>query len=274
MNYYIDENGTTGDLFSKKFDLSFSRQPIFTHACIGIEKNQDDTVKSLIKTVKEKHDLKNYLITKNRLKNNKLDFELKCDELYFEKPEAILDIAKFIKSQRIPLICEVMDKKYNIAISIVNHIIVPHTEFIITSPEGISYRNKLADLLTFYAEDLCYKQFHALCSNPTESNLLKTFAVFFDFFKRRKSLLNDNGRILQFIEERKKSYFYLKGKIGDSCISRFHPIPDTDTFNNTVKFLPNVHSFYYMLARINKYHLGDIDDVFYIMTYKKNTQKH
>lgn len=37
MDFYLDESGTTGDLISKKFDLDFFRQPIFTHACVSCE---------------------------------------------------------------------------------------------------------------------------------------------------------------------------------------------------------------------------------------------
>ena len=257
MKYYIDESGTTGDLINKKVDLFFSRQPIFTHACIGVE--DDEPVIDSIKKIKSLHRLP--------------DTELKCEDLYFKKPEVILDIAKLIEKERLPIICEVMDKKYNIAISIVNHIIIPSSEkFHIFNKRD--YTQLIADLITRYAEDLCFKQFYALCKEPCEKNLLKTFAIFYDLFKRRKSLLNDNGNILNLIEKRKGEYFKLKNEHGEEiCIKWFHPIPDVDTFNNTVALLPNVHSFYHILARINKYHLGDIKEAIIYHDIQKEYSK-
>ncbi|MDU1653537.1 MAG: DUF3800 domain-containing protein [Leclercia adecarboxylata] len=253
MKYYIDESGTTGDLINKKTDLFFSKQPIFTHACIGVE--NEDHIKELVNEVKVKHNLP--------------DKELKCEDLYYSKPEVILDIAKIINKNNLPMICEVMDKKYNIAISIVNHIILP-TSGGINYFETRDFRQRLGDLITRFAEDFCFKQFFKLCAQPCESNLLQSFEVFYDLFKRRKSLLNDNGKILSLIEERKNEYFELKRKHGEEiCLKWFYPIPDYDSFDNKIALLPHVHSFYHILARINKYHCGDIKEA----TLYHDTQK-
>lgn len=254
MNYYIDESGTTGDLINKKFDLFFANQPIFTHACIGV-KNAGPIVEK---------------INKIKIDNNLPNKELKCEDLYFKRPDVILEIIKAINEEHLPLICEVMDKKYQIAVSIANHIIWPSLDIFDTF-KSRDYAQKISDVITIYAEDLCFKQFYKLCSQPCESNLLNTFAIFYDFFKRRKSLINDNGAILKLIEIRKKEYFDLKEIHGEeTCIKWFYPIPDIDTFDNQVALLPNVHSFYHILARINKYHLGDIKEaVIYHDTQKE-----
>lgn len=253
MKYYFDESGTTGDLISKKFDLFFSKQPIFTHVCIGMD--DEDAISSILMEIKIKHNLKKG--------------ELKSEDLYFKNPEAILDIVKFIDNQRFPLICEVMDKKYNLSVSIVNHIICPSSRYSTTIFET-EYKNILADLITYYAEDFCFRQFYSLCSEPTEDNLFKTFSVFYDFFERRKSLLRDDGKILKIINTNRYEYMHLKKEYGqEECLRWYYPIPDFDTFNNKVAFLPQVHSFYNMLARINKYHLRDLKKV----TIYHDTQK-
>ncbi|MBS6739001.1 MAG: DUF3800 domain-containing protein [Enterobacteriaceae bacterium] len=254
MNYYIDESGTTGDLINKKIDLFFSNQPIFTHACLGMDIDEEEIITKLINEVKNIHNLP--------------DKELKCEDLYFKKPEVILDIAKIIKRQRLPLVCEVMDKKYDIAISIVNHIIIPTTVHD-NIHESRDYIQKIGDLISRFAEDFCFKQFFTLCSKPCESNLLKTFELFYDLFKRRKSLLNDDGEILELIKERRNEYFNLKNIHGEECLKWFYPIPDYDTFDNKVALLPNVHSFYHILARLNKYHCGEIKEA----TIYHDTQK-
>lgn len=255
MKYYIDESGTTGDLINKKFDLFFSKQPIFTHACIGIDAENENLISKSVEEIKLKHKLKSD--------------ELKCEDLYFKNPEVMLDIVNLISRENLPLFCEVMDKKFNLSVSVVNHIILPSSDFFI-SPFGNEYKQKLANIITMYAEDLCFKKFHILCSTPNEKNLLATFAIFYDFFKRRKSLLKDDGQILKFIERRKSEYFFLKEKDEEqSCLDYFYPIPDFDSYDNKVALLPNVHSFYYILARMNKYHLGDLNDV----TIYHDTQK-
>ena len=49
--YYLDESGNTGDLISKRFDLNFANQPIFTLTCVKV--NNIDKIKSLVNELKK-----------------------------------------------------------------------------------------------------------------------------------------------------------------------------------------------------------------------------
>lgn len=245
MNYYLDESGTTGDLINKKFDLTFANQPIFTHACIGVE-NENSIIES-IEEIKTKHDLSKS--------------ELKCEDLYFKNPEAILDIVKLIDRERLPLICEVMDKKYLIAISIVNHYILTESGMDEYTTRWLSIMgNGIAEHITYHLPQECYFEFFELCKKPSEEQLLKFFDMMLTHFYDDEMSLNHV--INHMMSDRKQEYFTLKEELGfDECIKLFYPIPDIDSRDNPLALLPHVNSFYYMIAKLNKTHSGDFSDI-------------
>lgn len=141
-NYYLDESGNSGDLVKTKLDLQFGQQSIFALSCIGI----DDLAKAekFIQELKAKHKI--------------FDEELKSSEIYRSKPEAILDIAKFLTREQCPVLVELVDKKYCVATSIVSHQILP-AYFAPEESDGMAqfFRNMLADHLTINLTDECYE---------------------------------------------------------------------------------------------------------------------
>lgn len=243
MDFYLDESGTTGDLISKKFDLDFFRQPIFTHACVSCE--DEKKVNKFISQLKIEHEIH--------------EEELKSECLYFDKPQAILEIVKYLNKNNMIYLCEIMDKKYDIAVSIVNHLIAPTLDN--PEPEKFSkIRMDIYDYVAIKAPDECYFKFRELCLNQSEDTLRGMFDSLRNFFNNQKPKFFNISLINKNLKEKKLEYKKLNKIYKDECLKFFHPIPDFDKSKNENKILPNVLSFYNLLLRLNKYHLGELSE--------------
>lgn len=248
MNYYLDESGNSGDLINKKNDMMFSNQPIFVHSCIGIDDEKYKQLKSFITALKEKHNISN-------------DTELKSENYYFKNPQLMREVIDYVANNKLPIVCEVMDKKYQIAVSMINHFIVPAISDA-SSPEALYIRNCLADFITENAPDECFVYFFDLCKSPSEDNLIKSINNLNSFFFENRSAINDKGYTNILINECFEHYKNNKRDYGEEqAIKWFVPIPDIDSYGNIVKLLPNVHSFYNQIARLNNIHNKKLSDV-------------
>ncbi|MEI7189561.1 DUF3800 domain-containing protein [Dickeya dianthicola] len=246
MDYYLDESGSTGDLVSKKLSLDFSNQPIFSHACIGFDNKERCAFREYALSLK-----KEFL----------LEGELKSQDIYFEIPEFILKISEYMKVNRVAFFCEVMDKRYNIAVSIVTHQIIPAND---SERDGKNQyiRNILADYLSRFGTQEVFENFMKLCLKPSEVNLLNSFDALRRFFLNKPSELPDDDFTILMIDETIDDYHITKKRFGvTQAISYFMPIPDFDNNNNVISLTPHVHCFYNIIGRLNKYHLRNIGDI-------------
>lgn len=241
MNYYLDESGNTGDLINKKNDMEFAKQPIFTHSCIGIPDKDLNKLQSFVSALK-----KNHGIDKSQ--------ELKSQDYYIKNPRLILELLSYIVDNRFPIVCEVMDKKYNVAVSIVNHLIVPPMNDE-SNGEAQYIRTQLTDFISINAPDKCFSSFSELCKKPNEENLIVCMNSLKEFFIEYKDSIDDNGYTILMIDETLDDYYIHKNKFSEEVAIKWYvPIPDVDSNGNIIKLLPNVHSFYNQLARLNKMH--------------------
>ncbi|MFI2992862.1 DUF3800 domain-containing protein [Klebsiella aerogenes] len=241
MNYYLDESGNTGDLINKKNDMSFSKQPIFTHSCIGINEEKI-------------HELNDFIINLKKRHNIDETIELKSQDYYIKNPKLVYEVIEYIIRNNLPIVCEVMDKKYNVAVSIVNHLIVP-TMGDESNGEAQYIRIQLSDFISTHAPDTCFTSFSELCKNPNEKKLLECFNILKNFFELYKNRIDDDGYTILMIDETLDDYYIYKNRLGEeAAVKMFVPIPDLDSNGNIIKLLPNVHSFYNQLARLNKIH--------------------
>lgn len=245
--YYLDESGNSGDLIGKTPNLNFGNQPIFTLACIGID--DSNKIESFISGLKSKYELD--------------EGELKSSELYFETPELFLEIAKFISTERLPLLVELVDKKYCVATSIVNHHIMPPYFMPDESDGRAQYiRNGLADYIATNLDSDVYDAFFNVCKKPTEENLLALMNKLKLFFESKKDDLDFSELTMMSIDETIDDYRVMKARVGEqAAIDRFIPIPDLTSKGVKVNLLPHVHSIFNLMGRINKYHLKNISEV-------------
>ncbi|WP_421670295.1 DUF3800 domain-containing protein [Rahnella sp. EDr1-12] len=248
MNYYLDESGNTGDLINKKNDMGFAKQPIFSHSCIGIEDINLPNLTDFIIDLKRRYQIDEKL-------------ELKSQDHYIKNPYLVFEIIEYIVDNDLPIICEVMDKKYNVAVSIVNHLIVPPME---DESDGKSQyiRTIVSDFITRKAPDSCYTSFLKLCKIPNEENLISTIEDLKGFFISEKDSIDDDGNTVKMLDATIDEYYTLKELSDDKeIINKYVPIPDSDSNGNVVRLLPNVLSFYNQIARLNKIHSKKLSEV-------------
>lgn len=244
--YYLDESGNSGDLISRKGSLNFGNQPIFALACIGIK--DFDKLNLFVDSLKIKHGIK--------------DAELKSDEIYFRKPEVILDLAIYICKENLPVFVELVDKKYCIASSIVQHHVIP--SYLPNELDEFAQvlRNELADYIAENLTSDCYKSFFKACIDPVEENLIASMEKLKMFFNAKNSNFFAAELVAELIEESIDDFNKLKPQIGmHEAVKKFIPIPDTTKNGMTVNLLPHVHSIFNIIARLNKYHSRLLKDV-------------
>jgi len=244
MDYYLDESGSTGDLIKKKgFDINFGGQPYFTHCCIGIEKEE------------EANDFIKYLRLKYKIESS----EIKSKEITFEQRGIYYETADFIIKNRIPMFCEINDKKLLISTNIVHFLIIPKVE-----GEDIELydeiRRSLVDVITRMAPDECIISYAQFCFKPTRENLNRAFVTLKDYFESVPYNF-DQGVTKKFIKLREEFAEQQFSQYGEDGMTLFVPIPDIDGKGKKLIILPHAFSFYHIMACINKYHVGDTSKV-------------
>jgi len=163
-----------------------------------------------------------------------------------------------------------MDKKCNVAVSIVNQLIVPAMENV-NSKELLLVRNILVDVISTFAPEICYTTFSELCKNPCEEKLIICIDSLKEFFSSESNPLEDNGSTCRMFDKTLQEFEYRKSRYSaEVAIKWFVPIPDLDSNGNVIKLLPNVHSFYNQIARINKIHKRRLSDI--ILTHDTSSE--
>jgi len=248
MDYYLDESGNTGDLINRQNDIGFANQPIFSYSCIGIADTKMKELELFINELKKEHGLDE-------------KHELKSKDQYIKNPELIHEIVKYIIRSELPIICEVVDKKYNVAVFIVSNLIIPPMED--ESDGRAQYiRDVLLDFITSTAPDSFYSFFFDLCKNPNEENLFKALNSLKEFFESERESINDGGNTIKMIDATLADYYTLR-ELSDNeeIIEMFLPVSDSGSKGKKFKILPNIYSFYNQIARLNKIHSKKLNEV-------------
>lgn len=244
--YYLDESGNTGDLISKKFDLNFANQPIFTLTCVKV--NNTDKIKSLVNQLKKK-----YKIQGNELKSTSI----------YKKPKFLLEVCKFIQEENIPFFIEVVDKKYHICSTIVNHYVLPpYFQGDESNGQTQEGRNVIADYLSLNLPNSYYKSFFNACLIQSEESLLAIMNLLKDYFKN----LNDDYQVFyKLVEESIDDYKTMKELHGqEEALMRFFPLSDKNKRNAEVILLSHVSSMANILARVNLENRENNEEVTFI----------
>jgi len=243
--YYLDESGNTGDLVKLPPDLSFANQPFFALSCIGVL--DCDDLQKYIDSLKNKH----------RIQGE----ELKSKNLYKSKPKFICDLFDYIAEKKLPFYVEVVDKKYCIAVSIVNHqICPPYFQQFDSERNAQGFRNELSDYLSENLPLDCYMSFFAACIDKSEVALLASMKKLRNYFQSREFTFKYKSEAMRCLQSTIR--FYHSNKSSDSnLIKNLVPIPDINKKGNEIHLLPHVHSWFNLMAKVNKHHNCDISDV-------------
>jgi hypothetical protein len=245
--YFLDESGNSGDLVKLPPDLKFANQPFFSLSCVGVE--DCENLNEYINKLRKKH----------KVQGN----ELKSTKLYKSKPKFILDLFKYVSEQNCPFYVEVVDKKHCVAVSIINHQIVPpYFKIFDSEMQAQAFRNELSDYL---AENLPYDCCHAFfeaCINKSEVSVLKSMKTLRNYIRSKSFTFKYKREALQCIQNTIKFYHDNKS-LNANLIKNLVPIPDINKKNKEIHLLPHVHSWFNLMAKVNKHHNSDLSEVIF-----------
>lgn len=250
--YYLDESGNTGDLIKSDFSLRFGGQPLFSLACIGVD--NEKVIADKLSELKLKYGVVN---------------ELKSSEIYALKPELYLELAKYLVRNRVPILVELVDKRFCLITNLISSLIIPHySEIDETNGLNQSARNHLADFMWHELPLKYLELFNEVCLQRQSSNVFEFLNKLKDFFDDSScNMLEkaDVSRLLALSIDEFQSCCHKHGE--DSAVEGYLPLPDIlnkskrKSKAKKVNILPHVHSFFNIIGRLNKYHLGDIESI-------------
>lgn len=234
-NYYLDESGSTGDLARPGARFDFGQQQIFTLACLGVD---DEIALGLeIARLKTCH-----LIQASELKSASV----------IKKPGLILDLLEYLDRHRLPVLIEVVDKRFMIAANVVNTIILPYVGACDFSPESRFIRNIMAEYIHYYAMPTLFEVYVEACDSYSVATMMAVFDAFIDWLTMRSPKDEIAEGLYQSVVDARLEFRELSSEDMDAARRRFLPIPDTSKRAQSIWMLPNLTCFTNIYARINR----------------------
>ena len=222
--YFLDESGHSGDLASTK-ELDFSGQPVFALACIGVG-NETELVAELDR-----------LRTHYRCGTG----ELKSSALGRKLPGFASDLVTFLVERSWPLFIELVEKRFFIAIHIVNHLLCGRYTL---AEVDMSSRNLIAEFLADEVSDeilLAYLEACRLQSVPSVAAVIDKLWNWLDLSDA------ETARTAQVLT------LYARDRVRESSANAedFLPIADETEFGKKIWMLPNLQCLTNIYARLN-----------------------
>ncbi len=243
MTYYIDESGNTGDLIISANNKDFSNQEYFSLACIGIEESRINEFEKKIIELRVKYKIQSE--------------ELKSTSIYNKKINFIHEVINYMESINANILIELVDKKYIIALNIVNSLIHP--------PYFTEYNAKTQQLIIIIASYLYhnlpisfYIEFSSIARNPSKEGLEILFSKLEKCLKELNSDISLS--IINHLQESYDDYKIIKeqDKRDKPAYTYFLPLPDKNKRGQLIGMLPHISSFTNIHARLNLVHDNDL----------------
>lgn len=241
MNFYMDESGNTGDIAATSNKLDFGGQPVFSLAALGIQ-NEESLAQALI-TLRREHNVQ--------------ATELKLSKLIKRKPEFALGAIDLLTTSAFPFFVEVVDKRYQLAVSITNGFVWPPYFNTAESQKTVWLKNIFADYIYYKIPDHVLYEFVRCMHEPSNERI----ASYFDLLRDSVSgETHEVGKaIYQQVEESKDDFRLMTEREGDQAHLRFLPSPDIGKREQAVWMLPNFSSFTNVYARMNLCLSGELE---------------
>jgi hypothetical protein len=233
MNFYIDESGNTGDLSRTSANLDFGGQPVFSLAAIGISDESNLTDK--LNVLREKHNVKSD--------------ELKLSKILKRKPDFALEAVELIAQERFPFFIEIVDKRYQLAVSITNGFIWSPYFNTEESQGTVWLKNIFADYIYHNVPNEIFFRFIQCMDKPSNEKTREFFDLLRDCISSRSHDVAQG--IVSQVEESKNDFRLMIEREGHNAYKWFLPLPDSGKRDQEVWLLPNFASFTNIYARIN-----------------------
>lgn len=243
-NVYIDESGNSGDLSLVGEDLSFNNQPIFVMT--GIILDDENAFVQHVQDLKSKYKIKS---------NN----ELKSNLLLKNKHKMILELVKFFVSTDSKFFIEVVDKRFQLVVNIVDHFLLPPYFMPEITEKDVVMKLAYASFLYGYLEDQILYDYVQITKNPSNDSVR-------EFFRKLKDVLlkdeheEQNWTAIRLVDQSLDEFEHIINSEKENAWGRFLPIPDKNKRGRLVWMLPNYSSLASIYARINKYANGCVGE--------------
>ena len=220
--YFIDESGHSGDLASARA-LDFANQPVFALACIGVTDAQGlaDEMERL------------------RIVHRCGPGELKSDMARLAP--FVADLATYLDATDCPVFIELVDKRFFIAIHVVNHLLCGGLDL---DRVPMPVRNAVAEFLTDNPSDHLLLDYIAACRGPSTEAVRTLLNTLWNWLDASDE---DVARMAQFLTMEARDRLNL----GESPLEDFLPLADRTETDRMVWMLPNLTSLTNIYARIN-----------------------
>jgi len=241
MDFYIDESGNTGDLARTSAALDFGGQAVFCLAAIG---SDDEGV-----LTKE--------IDALRLKHRVQATELKLSKILRRKPQFAIDVVKLLINNKRPFFVEIVDKKYQLAITINNHFFWPPYFDNPDTRDDVELKKATADYIYDQIPDDVIYAFVQCMNDPSNEKIDAYFNLLQDTVSQGSGMLAEE--LSSVLEKSRDDFRLMIEEEGDKAYRRFLPLPDIGKREQQIWMLPNFSSFTNIYARINLYLSGNLE---------------
>lgn len=241
--YYLDESGNTGDLIRAGNRFEFARQPVFVLACIGTDDSAD--LAEEIARLKAR-----YKVQASELKSG----------ARLGKPLLVSDILHYLRRHNLPVLIEVVEKRFFICMNIVERLVTPPVGAIDLEPRFLALKNIFADYLRHCLPDDVLHKYVAACEAPSALTLRTAFTSVKGHLLKQGSNDEIAIGILRFLVDSEREFEEM-GPTTPAAQSRFLPVPDNGKTGRPLWMLPNLSSFTNIYARINQLHERNVSNI-------------
>lgn len=225
--YFLDESGHSGDLALDLGALSFGGQPVFTLACLGI--GDEAALLAELQRLRQTY----------RIRGT----ELKSSTLKSRLTSVGGELARFVVTRQWPVFIEVVEKRFFLAIHIVNHLLCGGMG---VGDVDVHSRNLMAEYLSDHAPTQVFQPFVWACDRQTMDAVRASVDCLWAWTDSRDE---ETARLIQILT----LYARDRAHSPSARAASFLPIPDVGPGGRNVWMLPNLQCLTNIYARINRY---------------------
>ena len=242
-NYYVDESGNGGDLVNAGDAFDFGQQPVFALSCIGVDEVAD--LEQEIARLKQRHNVRSPELKSTTVK---------------DKPGFVADVIAYLERHRLPVFIEVVDKRFFICATMINHFVVPPVGDFDLQPDVIKMKDIMAEYLYAVMPAPVMQAYIDACMVPSVEGTRRAFETLLSWLR---SCMPSDGVAAGVERFAADSYsdFEEMASSHDANVRAFLPVPDQGKRKKSFWMLPNLSSFTNIYARINLMHGQDIANV-------------
>jgi hypothetical protein len=232
--FYVDESGNSGDLVNAGRSFDFGQQPVFTLAGIGVD--NDSSLAAELERLRVQHRVRSREIKSSAVK---------------DKPAFVVDLVAHLQQRGYPIFLEVVDKRFFICATMVNHFVIPPVadEFD-RRRDVIQMKSDVVDYLHTVMPTSVMHTYIDACAEPTMASTRRAFEALSHWLESRIPS-DENARFVHQFAIDSFADFEEGAKASQPNAQAFLPAPDLSKGAKPYWMLPNLSSFTNLYARIN-----------------------